>query len=369
MPKNRSNLTPINMSVHAEEISRAVKRDGRKKAKGKNKEEKKDVIENQPFFKEFNPKVKPMVWDAYHNALKLKREGGRTWKKDVQSDIANSLFPEALEWVEKNDPKMADKVSDLPGYVKFKLFTWAGWGWEKSMKFYKEGQEKRKRSLAKRRRKAFPTIMMASYLFDKGIPVPEIAEKLGIKRPNVYKLLKRADTLRQTWRFKFAMRYRGDAKIDKYGLLPDQYLVLEKIKDGKAVYFIWSSRIQSTSVRFLKNKKQLWSGKQTIQSIQKTELSRKESLELCEKAITPLIAASTFPVEYKEKEKELTKEEQKIADDKFMIYFDNKYSKKALAKGPVIIRLSSMEELSNPDIVQQMVDAKDSGRGYEIAAA
>ena len=94
-----NNLTPVNINDHLEERNE--------------KEGKKDYVENQSLFDEFNPRVKKMVWDAYHLALELKTEGKRTWGEDVQADIARSLFPEALEWVEKNQPGLEEKVSDI----------------------------------------------------------------------------------------------------------------------------------------------------------------------------------------------------------------------------------------------------------------
>ena len=168
------------------------------------------------------------------------------------------------------------------------------------------------------------------------------------------------------------MAMRNRYPIDKYGLRPDQYLVSEKNENGKVVSFVWSSYINN-STGFLKNKKTVWSSKQTIQmkQIEQSEFEdkkislaeKKEALDMCEKAIAPLLSQDTLPVQFKKQE--LSKEEQKIKDQEFMRRYDQRWG----STGPVMIELSTTEDLKNPDVIEKIQDAKYTGRGYKIASA
>ena len=204
--------------------------------------------------------------------------------------------------------------------------------------------------------------MMASYLHDKGIPIVEIAVKIGVGRTKVYDFLKKADRIRDTWRFKFETRNLGSAKMDKYALLPDEYLVSEKNSDGTVVSFVWSSN--RSRYQFLKKQKKAYGlGKQTIQKGQNKEspnqLSPEESIAMCEKAIAPLLDQDTLPVEYKSKELSF-EDEQKRTDALWMELFYNH------SGGPVIIRIDSMADLSKPEIIEKMKYVKSRGRKYQI---
>ena len=129
MSANRITLTPINISDHvAEKAQRDLVISQKKDTDEGNS------VENQALFDEFNPKIKSMVMAAYRRALIAKKEGQITRKYSVVEDIIDSLYTDALAWVEKNDPTMVDRVSDLPAYIKWKLYSWTEFGMKKSKK-------------------------------------------------------------------------------------------------------------------------------------------------------------------------------------------------------------------------------------------